>query len=118
MTTTEGRTAVADALAGLGIPVHPYPPGTVTPPAIVLDWGSPPLEPSTLRRTIVGVDVRIFVSAAAATAAHERLADLLDAAYTALAAAGIRVGTIPAPTPNDDDRTLVAVLPALVTTGC
>lgn len=109
------RDTVAGALAGLGIPVHTYPPGTFTPPAVIVDWGNPVLELTTSARAVVGLDVRIITSAAAGPAAAERLDALVDAALPALqAAGGIRVDPPGSPTTTEDGRTHTATIPVHV----
>lgn len=110
------RAHLAAALAGLGIPVHAYPPGTLTAPAAVIEWGSPLVTPTTSSRDLVGLEVHISTSSAAGRSSVERIEDLVDAAVAALVtAAGIRVDPVPEPT-SLDSGTHKAVIPVYVST--
>lgn len=110
------RAALADALTGLGIPIHTYPTGSVTPPCITITWGSPLIEPTTTLRDLIGLEAHLTATAAAGASSHERLDALVDAAIPMLLAAGIRVEPVPAPTSDDNGRTHTAVIPVLIGT--
>ena len=108
------RAAIATALSGLGVPVHTYPPGTVSPPCVLLVPGSPYLDPGTGWGTSeVGIDVRIVVNASAGPDAMERLDALVDAAVAALVTAKVGVQSVGAPTTSDDSGVVVADIPTL-----
>lgn len=106
----EARDTVAGALTTLGVPVHRYSQGTVTPPAAVLVWGSPLYTHRTASRALVGIDVRLVVSSASGGPAQAALDALVDAAVTAMVGAGIQVASVVAPTQDPDTATLTAVL--------
>lgn len=111
----DARARLATVLSELQIPVHMYPAGSLTPPAAVIDWGSPLLESTTSKRTVIGLEVRITTSAAASSSSVARLEELISASVPLLQAASIRLQPIPAPTSQDDGRTHTAVIPVYVT---
>lgn len=111
----EAREAVAGALAPLGIPIHRYPAGAVTPPAAALAWGSPLYERRTGSRAVIGLDVHLVVSSAAGASAQAALDALVDSAVQALVtASGIQVDQVSAPSADSDTATLTAVVAAFV----
>lgn len=111
----EARHAVADAIGGLGIPVHLYPPGAVTPPAAVLVWGSPLYEPRSASRVRVGVDIRLVVSSASGGLSQASLDTLVDETVKALLLAPrILVEEVQTPTLDFDTATLTAVVSTFV----
>lgn len=110
----EAREAVEKALIPLGLPVHRYVSGTVTPSAAVLVWGSPLYQHRTASRAVIGIEVRLVVSSAPGGPAQAVLDTLVDEAVTALVGAGIQVDSVAAPTQDPDTATLSAVLATFV----
>jgi hypothetical protein len=112
MAISEVRAAIATALADLGVAVHAYPPGTVSPPCIVLLPGPTYLDPgASWGSPQVGIDVRVLVSSSAGPAAMERLDDLVDGAVAALLGAGVQVTAVPGPSVDPDSAALVVDIP-------
>lgn len=108
----EARSALATALADIGVAVHTYPPQTVAPPCVFLVPGNPYLDPGVSWGAIqVAIDVRIVVSASAGPAAMERLDALVDGAVAALLAAQVIVGAVGAPTVDPDSAAIVVDIP-------
>jgi len=112
MALAEVRGEIVTALANLGVAVHAYPPGTVSPPAVVLMPGTTYLDPgATWGSPQVGIDVRILVSSSAGPAAMERLDSLIDSTVAALIGAGLQVAAVTSPTVDPDSAALVVDIP-------
>ena len=114
MALADVRAEIATALADLGVPVHAYPPATVSPPAIILLPGPTYLDPgATWGSPQVGIDVRVLVSSSAGPAAMERLDNLIDSAVAALLSAGLQVAAVTSPAVDPDSAAIVADIPTL-----
>jgi hypothetical protein len=114
---TEARAAVNAALATLSVPVFDNYTGAVQPPCVLVLAGSPYLDPSTTWDGMtVGLDVRIVVNDAAGADTGTVIDALIDEVVTALVAAnGVQVLTVSAPTPEPDQGVLVVDVPTLTT---
>lgn len=103
------REALAATLAGVGVPVHAYPPPSVQPPAVVLIPGEPYLSGYTLRAGTARIGLQ--VQCVTADTAAQSLDDLVWAVFAALTAAGYPAGSIPPPRHDTSTGTLVARIP-------
>lgn len=86
------------------MPVHAYPPGTLSPPVIAVLPGDPYWEGPTLLGGVHRVTLRAYVVASNPRA----LDDLLDQVVAALIAAGLPPDSLPAPDTNADTGHLSA----------
>lgn len=110
----EARQYLADVIEPLGIPVHTYAPGSLSPPCAVIV----PDDPYYLLRTLngasaaVGLEVRLITAATDGGIRH--LDDLLEETVDLLTAARVRVEPIAAPTVEDDASRLVARISVVI----
>ena len=105
---TQARTIVAEALAGIGVPVQPVQPGAATLPAVTLQPGGYWLD----RRGRVAIDIVARVNAAAGPDALAQLEDIVWAVRTALAADGrIAWDDVDAPDFVNDGTAYAATIP-------
>lgn len=110
----EARQYLADVIEPLGIPVHAYPPGSVSPPCAIVV----PDDPYYLLRTLngatgsVGLEVRLITAATDGGIRH--LDALLEETIDLLTAARVRVEPIGAPTVDPDAGGLVAHISVVI----
>jgi len=113
---TEAREHLAQALATLGVPVHAYSPGTVSPPAAVIVPGDPYFTTLTLAGTSasIGLEVELITSTAASAAGAATLDGLITAAAELLAGTACHLGPVPAPRREPDSGLLTVRLPVTI----
>jgi hypothetical protein len=93
---TAAHDRLTAALAGVGVPVHPHDPGTITPPCVVIRPGIP----WKTARGHIAHDVVCYATGVDSAAAHLRLGQLLWDVEQAAAVAGFGWGD--ADTPDYD----------------
>jgi hypothetical protein len=93
---------VAAALAGVGVPVHEYPPASAQPPAVAIIPGEPYLEGLALHRDTA--TVRLIAQCITADTAPRAMDDLIWAVHKALTDAGWPPDA-PVPPPRHDSST-------------
>lgn len=112
---SDARTAVEAALAGIGVPVHVVPPGALRAPCVVLEAGSPWIEP----RGHVHLELVAYASPAGGNlSALDRLENLIEAIRNALWAAGLAPGDTAQPVAESDNGSLSASTSVIVRTTC
>ena len=111
---TAARRNVAEALAGIGVPVHPFPPSAVQAPAVVLLPGSPWIVP----RGTVTLEVAAYAAAAGGEDAYTALEDLVESVRNALWAAGLAPGDTGTPRVGDDTGLVEARTSMTIRTTC
>lgn len=110
---TDARKHVAALLTAAGVPTQPYPPNTPTPPCAVLLPGSPYLTPAQLSGVLVGLEVRLLVSAAD-PGAQATLDTLTETTARALTAGGVPTGPTGPPATDDNAGYLYLTIPTEV----
>jgi hypothetical protein len=100
------RDTLTAALVALDVPVHAYEPGSVQPPAVVIQ-PSPTWKSS---RGHVTLDVVCIASGVDHTAAQQRLEQLLWDAEVALSLAGFGWQEVGAPTIEPTGQTVRGIL--------
>ncbi len=109
----DARNAVQAALGGLGVPVHPFPPGSVSGPCVVIQAGSPWITP----RGLVALELVAYASPSGGNApAITRLENLTEAIREALWSAGLAPGDTD--TPVADGESLSATTSVTLRTTC
>lgn len=106
----EARQHLADVIKPLGIPVHAYPPGSVSPPYATVV----PDDPYYLVRTLSGAAAAVALEVRLITKDVRHLDDLLEQTVDLLTAARVRVEPIGAPTVDNDAGGLVAHIPVVI----
>ena len=110
------RAHIASALATLGIDIHTYPEGSVTPPCALLLPGSPYRDGGVGWDAVnVGIDVRIVVADGFGLNSQATLDAYVDAACDALASASVEVGQVPSSVPDAEQAVLTCDIPTLTT---
>lgn len=104
----DARNVLAAAVAGVGVPVHPYPPATVPPPALVIIPGSTYLNGYTLKGAVT---FGLVILAVTLDSNPQALDELIWDTRAAVIAAGWAVGPIPAPTTDTANGILIARIP-------
>lgn len=112
----DARFHVAAALSAVGVPVHPYPPATVAPPAVVITGDTPYVTVETLATGwIVGLQVQCVVGTAGGPAAGRGLDALIETVLAALTTAGgVVAGPADAPRPEPGTAHTTAAIPITV----
>ena len=111
----DARSAVAAALAQVGVPVHPHPPQTLNAPCVVIVPGSPWIQP----RGTVTLDLVAYANPAGGnTPAVTRLEDLIEAIRDGLWNAGLAPGDTDQPRSDNDAGVLYCTTPVTLRTTC
>jgi hypothetical protein len=112
---SSARTAVAAALAGVGVPVFDQQPGSVQPPCLVLVPGRPWIVP----RGAVNVEIVAHANPASGNSnALTDLEDLVEAVRNGLWAAGLAPGDTDPPEVDSGAGSITARTPVTVRTDC
>jgi hypothetical protein len=112
---TGARTRVADALAGITVPVHSQPPATPNPPCVVLLPGTPWIQP----KGHVTIDVVCHANPAGGNApALDRLEALVHEVREALYAAQLAAGDVTPPEMTTLAGALSCSMPVTLRVSC